>query len=117
VIPKCYWHSLWEFGTKCDGERIRGGLILFCHLTLRFIVTFLFARNITFSEKKACHGRFPFYLVPYNTKLRHDAYLLNLTQLKACRSRNLNSKDNPASQKGIFVKTVCRYLQSIFEEQ
>jgi hypothetical protein len=42
-------------GTKCDGESIRGGLIVFCHLTLRkvrFIVTFLFARNITFSEKK-----------------------------------------------------------------
>jgi len=71
VIPKCYWYSLWEFGTKCDGERIRGGLILFCHLTLRkvrFIVTFLFARNITFSEK-SMPWEIPFYLVPYNTKL------------------------------------------------
>jgi len=61
VISKCYWYSLWEFGTKCDGERIRGGLILFRHLTLRkvrFIVTFLFARNITFSggEKKHVIG-------------------------------------------------------------
>jgi hypothetical protein len=59
VIPKCYWHSQWEFGTKCDGERIRGGLILFCHLTLRkfrFIVTFLFAWNIAFSERKYVMG-------------------------------------------------------------
>ena len=59
----------------------------------------------------------PFYLVPYNTKLRHDSYLLNLTQLKACRWRNLNSEDNPASQRGIFVKTVCRYLLSSLDEQ
>jgi len=31
-------------------------------------VTFLFARNITFSEK-SMPWEIPFYLVPYNTKL------------------------------------------------
>jgi hypothetical protein len=117
VIPK--WYLLWEFGTKCNDKRIRGGLILFCRLTLRkvqFIVAFLFAHNITFSEK-SMSWEIPFYLVSYNTKLRHDPYLLNLTQFKACRSRNFNSEDTPGSQRSIFVKTVCRYLLSSLEEQ
>ena len=59
VIQKFYRNSLWEFGTKCDGERIRGGLILFSRLILRevrFTVTFLFACNIHFQEKNLAMG-------------------------------------------------------------
>jgi hypothetical protein len=58
-----------------------------------------------------------FYLICYHTKLRHYSNVLNATWLRHAVHRTWNSEDNVATQRGLFVKTVCRYLLSGLDEQ